>query len=940
MKRPAIFYDNHKRVLRKTPTISIMCLVDEHYCATFPMSSEQILEQYDELYAKYSELYSRQLMRSAMKVAFEMKRLAKSNRLLMPYLQACFAITNCAQSLYEPEIGADNAMEIIAYVESEEQARKFQHNYDEDHYRYTVHWMSACGYDNLAKHTATRNGYNSPVIHGAVDDGIHVCRRTGKLECIECFREYAFTMCLASGDYEMGEHHARLNATSTAREHTDDRRFVGYKNLTSIYCYQGRLAAAFDALRAGIPTWEDFHNPEEAKIDFSHQAELLCLLTGRESELPELLKTLACSEGMPEIPPREENAVFHYDRTINRALRATIRKDFAEAENIQSEEERFLLLHDNLDRWFPLRIQRIATQLLANEDGKHSYTNTDQLAEELRQRASKACQWSAIQSLDAMLHRKVRINPLGIPFPIDIGPYATEGTPLSKAQIQLVLPLLEKVDEPPKTEEKEKSPLESEIASWYAALEPLWEEAGTHEEEQPDTPFPKADELAKAEQELYDKITSLSPDTLSEEELMEAFQSLFPLRMLHAPAKIEEAWKWVKRMVAPFPDRGRPLAGLAFHGFMLRGKATAAEVEPATLGLPEPEELEKWITEALEKEPNRSGSATTAGMIFQSHGNNREAQRYFSRAAQIDRLNEVAATSLAQLYEEAERPKDALAAIELYIRAGGRHPGLLWQAMQIAFRSEMPLEFLSYYSAFTELSSSNGMLDAQRVAALCQLERWAEALTALDALDKELEVPGRDRIFVRALCQAELGEDSWKAAVDAGLSHVEGEIEGLLGGVFDPSEKLWQHLRADSDERLSAFEQFLFERCLVPDEYFFPLHEEGEADEELPERKVYRCYLRQPLVPEVPSYSGWFRGALEEEYYFAAWIVVADSSEEAVALALELQSRCYPLSAELEECEELDSVYYSKNSRVIIQGRRLHPDEEEGSTLTNSTTLS
>jgi len=886
------------------------------------MTNEQLLEQFEELAEKYRDLDDRQLNRSAMKVAVEAKRFAKSHRLLMPYLHACFSITNYAQDLFEPEIGADNAMEIIALVESEEKARKFQHDYDEDHYRYTVHQISACAYDNLAEHTAMRNGHNSPVVHGAVDDGIHICRRTGKLECVDCFREYASDICLASADYEMGEHHARLCALATVLRNDHDRRYIGYKNLALIYRFQGKLVAAFEAVRGAVPMVETYHDPFGVRIELAHQAELLCLLTERESELPELLRFIGFPNVMPDIPPREENAQHHFERTVNEALRQTIRGEFAKADSILAEEERFLLGQETLNRWFPIRVQRIASRLLETETAD---ADTERLADELRRRASKACQWSAIQSLDAMLQRTVRLNPLGIAFPLDIGPYATEGTPISRAQIQHVLPLIEKVIETPKIEEKEKSPRELEIASWFAALQPLWEAAEAHEETQPDTPFPQADELAKAEQELYDKILRLTPDELTEEECMEASRSLIPLRLLNDPAKIDEAWKWMKRMVAYYPDRGRPLAGLAYHGFINRKRAVAANFDPAALGLPEPAELEQWIADAFEKEPNRVGIATTAGMIFRAHGNNREAQRYFSRANQIDRLNEFAAFSLTELYEEAERPKDALATIELYTRAGGRHPGLLWQATQIAFRNGMPLEFLSYYSAYTALQPSYPMLDAQHVAALCQTAQWSEAIKGLDVLDEILKTPGRDRLFVRALCQAELGDDTWLTTFDTALSHPEGDAEGL--SAFDPSESLWQRLRDrnDSDERREAFEQFLFERGLVPDDFFAP-SDENES-EELSLRNFYHCTLKQPLNTEIAAYAGWMRIPAEDTVYFALWFVLADSPKEATELALEFQGRCYPLRAESVECAQLDS-YHSRRSRVVAQGKRFPPPDE------------
>lgn len=156
------------------------------------MDNDQLLEQFEELYKKYTDFEHRQLDRSAMKGAIEAKRFAKLHRLLTPYLRTCLSITDNAQTIFEAEIGTDNAMEIIALVESEEKARKFQQDFDIERDQYTSCYICACAYHSLATHTAMRCGYNSKAVHGAIDDGIHVCRRMGMLECIDYFRDFAF----------------------------------------------------------------------------------------------------------------------------------------------------------------------------------------------------------------------------------------------------------------------------------------------------------------------------------------------------------------------------------------------------------------------------------------------------------------------------------------------------------------------------------------------------------------------------------------------------------------------------------------------------------------------------------------------------------------------------------------------------------------------------
>ena len=903
------------------------------------MDNEQLSEQFGELYEKYYEFEQKQLMRSGMRGALEAKRFAKSHRLLIPYLHACFSITNFAQALFEPEVGADNALEIIAMVESEEKARKFQHDFDEDYYQYTVHWISACAYDNLAKHTAMRNGYNSPLVLGAVDDGIHVCRRTGKLECVDCFQEYAVNICLASGDYEMGEHYAGLCATSQNRNDSKDRRFVGYKDLISLSIRRGHFSACFELHEAAFAAAAMYGDPIGAAIDLAQQAELLCLLSGRENELPEILTALGYDGSMPELPSKEENPSIFLYQTINQAVRATCRKDFAAAENLLGAEERFLLGQENLDNWFGIRVQRIANVYLAKESGVELGGDIDSLSEELLRRANKACQWSAIAALEAMQQNRVRFNPLGIFYPIDIGPFATEGTSISVSPLKLTLPLIEKPVEQSeqKTETTEKTAFEQEAETWMDSLKPLWfalekhgyEQSQAQENETP-TEFPQTEELDKLEREIFAKIMQITPETqtgangetITEPEYIAAIAPLYEMRLLTNVELMKQCWGWRKMMQKNYPDRGRILSSHAYLGFIFRGYVEKNELDSTGLDLPSDEELEQWIAKAFELEPNRTGIATVAGIIFRAHGNNREAQRYFSRATQIDRRNDYATVSLAELYEEADRPKDAMATVELYIRAGGRHPGLLWQGMQIAFRNEMPQDFLLYYDAYTEAQPSYPAIDAQRVWALCKADRFSEVSTILDTFNEQ-GIQGKDDMFIRALCMAKQDNDLWIRMLKNALKTETPSSDYFIGTVYDPCGDFWEYVRKlpEDDPLRCEFVQFMFERGNVPDNYF-EIDDDAENDDENDEHPLlgyYRCVIRQPLKPEIAAYYGWIQ--ITDADYMAIWAVLAADESEAGRLVLEAQARCYPIPAELLECEQLDS-YYAKTAMVVIQGRR------------------
>ena len=214
---------------------------------------EQSLDQrFQDLFSRLSQFRDRGLHRSSQRIAREVRQLAKSEGRVIEYLNGSFHLMNNAQSLLEPHFGIEVAIDSIALLESSEKARLIQPDLPEDRYQYTVGWMSACSYDNLAKHIAERDGYNSDGVHDCITDGIQVCRRTGKLDCVSCFREYATDVYKASDDLEMALHHARAVEQSAPRDQSNnDRRWVGAKDQIAIHLLQGQLDAAFDACKRG-----------------------------------------------------------------------------------------------------------------------------------------------------------------------------------------------------------------------------------------------------------------------------------------------------------------------------------------------------------------------------------------------------------------------------------------------------------------------------------------------------------------------------------------------------------------------------------------------------------------------------------------------------------------------------------------------------------------
>ncbi len=82
--------------------------------------------------------------RTAARLATEIKRAAKAERRLEPYVWALHTLMNHAKDLLDPEPGQEAAVELIAILESEELARQIQPDIDSAEYEWLVSQVSSC----------------------------------------------------------------------------------------------------------------------------------------------------------------------------------------------------------------------------------------------------------------------------------------------------------------------------------------------------------------------------------------------------------------------------------------------------------------------------------------------------------------------------------------------------------------------------------------------------------------------------------------------------------------------------------------------------------------------------------------------------------------------------------------------------------------------------
>src|SRR5262245_62031138 len=108
---------------------------------------EDLDERFNAMHGRESELVQSCQYRSAIRIAGEIRRLAKSEQRLIPYMHACFTIMNHGIDLLEPESARDRAIELISLLESDDRARAIEPDLPEAEYAESCAWMTSCAYD-------------------------------------------------------------------------------------------------------------------------------------------------------------------------------------------------------------------------------------------------------------------------------------------------------------------------------------------------------------------------------------------------------------------------------------------------------------------------------------------------------------------------------------------------------------------------------------------------------------------------------------------------------------------------------------------------------------------------------------------------------------------------------------------------------------------------
>jgi hypothetical protein len=848
----------------------------------------QIDDQLEKLSDEAGTLIEQAKYRSSFRLFGELRQRAKRERRLYHYVLGTFHQMDQAQYLFEFQTMRERAIELIALLESEEQCRKIQPDMPLQLFEGLAYQFSSCAYENLAEATGQMEGYNSEGLQACISDGLQICRQTGKLSCVGCFREYSCDVYMAADDSEIAQHQCNLVLDdSTPLSSRGDRRWLARKKIAWMTFLEGRTQTAIEMYRDALilTEREEVTLKLEAQLRTLYELDSLLILTGQPEELP-----LHAAFAMQ--PPEGECLAFDMDQALNRSLRAALQQDWGSAIEPLLEWDRLLQERNGTHLWLEVRLRLIAIKLLAGEQRQ-----ADRLAEQLQQRASTANDWLTLRRLTALQDPDLPTSPLA--------PYAREivATPTTSDGVATFSYM--KTEDEAVDDGSLVTPHRQRLLEIGAMFEAIQEES-------------VSEDLARIRQAIR------SIDTTTVDHDTDACALLH--MMGYAMGEGEEApeiWAWANQLSKNFQENPAVLSMLGDLGNRLRFGPN--EEFGATITS---DRLEPLFRKAIQLKDAKSGTFMRAGDHFMSEQNLGEAERCYARSFRLKRnLGEVA-IKLASLYRETDRLRDALHVLDVCLREGADIPQVAWEAGLTAFtlkRYEIMLTYLDRYKAAV---GDQLWIDYYRATGL--LER-GEPAAALEAINHEQELVGEPALhlaIIRGCAFAALGEAGaaqaeFEAALATPLATVDylsaPGITALLIRALEASQK---HL-ADT-AFATRFEDRLLESYLAPEELFQAIRERQ------PPANVtfYQILVRQPLDENWMTFQGRLAHEDEADSYLGSWGVLAEDDDAAQKMVLQWQRRCYPLDAEVVEISGNDETF-SESSGIVWQGQRMFAGDED-----------
>lgn len=886
-----------------------------------PQDVEQRLEQ---LLKSIGDLADLCQYRSSMRVARETQRLAKQERKVIPYLQAAVNLMNSCLEVFEPEAGLTVSLDTIALLESDDHARQFQPDLPEDHYQYVVSRLSTCAYDHLAMHTAEKEGYNSDGVHDCISDGLFVCRRTGKLECIACFREYATDVYQASDDVEMALHHARAVATSPPLNPDNNRQWAGQRSEAKLLLLSGQLEAALEAARRAWSLVGTWHTTFQAELETKVLLEIILLLLGREGDLEKIIGT-SIPPRSSSPPPKDEFPLWEMQSAQRDAIAACLKQDYQSAINALTQWDRRLTTQHCLSTWFEIRLQLIAICTLAGDTER-----VKRLATQLEEKAKHARDWLTQRLLKRLLDETQAKSPWPTIAPMASGPFAPRQTVTELVPEEESPASIEPAGELTQPDEHrltaddltdESASLDTSDTSMSQAARNIIPPEHAHS---PVAPLARriqeAAESADADAfgPIFDELLTWTP-----EKCPEAYDAAWLIYLAQIAGRftdrVRELWPWALPFLDAYPQAAGVLNVVADLGNTIRLTTPEGEESPVSV-----DTLEKWFRSSLDLDPDHARSFGRAGDFYQTIDRYGDAERCYARGFRLDRTNAQLALSLADIYANTDRVRDALTVLDMCLRAGCEMPVVLWRAGVLAYRMNQFDVMLTYYNKYEELAPDESWTQYHCAVALLETGNTVDASLAI-AIEAERNPEAGFAIL--AMEAAIAAKQNQAAETQEKLAEL---LKLPLSGVdYIPREELMRllvrvyealiTLPGNAPER-KRWEERLLQSALMPDRYFDQLRESVPEQEEI---NFYICRIVQPLGNNWQSFPGRLPDEEGWSAYQALWGVLASDEETAKEMVLEWQSHCHsiPATCNLDDID-VQSEGYTDRPGIVWQGAR------------------
>jgi hypothetical protein len=860
------------------------------------MMSEQnhdseIEKQLEQLAAKAGEFIEPALYRSSFNLYGELRQKAKRERRLLHYVLGTFHQMDQAQYLFEFETMRERAIELIALLESEDQCRKIQPDMPIQLFEGLVYQFSSCAYENLAEATGQMEGYNSEGLQACIADGLQICRQTGKLACVGCFREYSCDVYMAADDAEIAQHQCNLVLDQSAPQSSrGDRRWLARSKIAWMTFLEGRTQTAIEMYREALELSrsDEVSLKVESQLRTLYALDSLLILTGQPQQMPR-------DPVMTKHPPAGECLMFDMSRALNESLAAVMEKNWGLASELLTHWDRELQERRGLHLWFEVRLRLIAVKLLA---GLHK--QADRLADQLQQRARDANDWLTLRRLTALQDPDLPVSPLAA-YGRDVGTGGSDGmAPVSPETGAATIS--------PAEEQEVVTPHRDRLLEIGQLFQTIRE-----------------DEVVADLAHIRNELRSI--ETSSVTHYVDACAMINMMGVAVGDgADAADLWTWANQLAKNFQENPGVLSMLGEFGNRLRfgvneefGKTITAD------------RLEPLFRKALRLQDAGPGTNMRAGDHYLAEQNFGEAERCYARSFRLHRSNGDVAVKLAALYRDTDRPRDALHVLDVCLREGADTPQVAWEAAITAFalkRYEVMLTYLDRYQS--ELQGTEPWIDYYRAIGLLET---GQAGNALEAIDREHAIIKQEALHIDvirgvALAKLERHAESKRAfasVLETKLFEINYLSPAGIGALLGRASKACREELGD-DQLAWQLEQRMLQAYLAGEELF---DRERETHEPQDEVSFFQCLVRQSLDENWMNFPG--RLAHEEEdaeFYLGTWGVLAESEEVAHQLVLQWQSRCYSGEAEIVDTTPAEGSYRDVPG-VVWQGQRMFPSADE-----------